>query len=328
MKKVVSKLIPVIYNDIEYPSPIKANIHEIAGNFDVEDIMVDTHYSLHTEYSFGKRSFKLNIFNNLKHITSAQKNGIPQLWYNKEWAEHFLLFIERLIDSNDEKPPEVLEIHPPFVDYCSSFKDFMEIFKGFYVNFKGKYPSTKILIENRYGTMNKNDFLLSKSLDVLEFCKVLSSPEYSDIDLKIVLDYPQLFSAEKINLDTLNENDLKIITLFNKNLIEYRRKIGGLHMWGKRKDKKGKWAPHQGDFDTFFSNREELKLEFLSSVFSTFNDDMARYFVPEVNSRKGVHSVVKNMIKAKFNFESHIIKTKVVTPSVRNKNPTMSLCDI
>jgi len=304
----VTKLIPVIFNDIEYPSPIKANIYEIAGNFDVEDIMINTPYSLHTEYSFRKRSFNLNIFSDLKHITLAQKNGIPQLWYDEKWVEHFLLFIERLIDSNYKKPPEVLEIHPPFIDYCNSFKDFLEIFNGFYDAFKSKYPSTKILIENRYGTMNKYDFLLSTCFEVEEFCKTLSSPENSNNDLKIVLDYPQLFSAEQINLDTLNENDLKTITLFNEKIIKYREKIGGLHMWGKRKDKKGKWASHQGDFNTFFSKKEELKNEFLSSVFSTFNDDKARYFVPEANCRKDIHSIVNDMIKAGFSFESCITK--------------------
>ena len=307
----MTKLIPVIYREIEYPSEINANIYEIAGNFDVEDIMVNTPYSLHTEYSFKKRSFKLNIFSDLKYITSAQKNGIPQLWYNKEWTDHFLLFIERLVDSNDNKSPEVLEIHPPFNDYCNSFDQFLDIFKHFNGNFRKNYSSTKILIENRYGTWNKSGkFILSTYSDVLGFCKTLSSPKNSDIELKIALDYPQLFSAEQIDLDTLNENDLKIIISYNQKLIEYREKIGGLHMWGKRKDKKGKWAPHAGDFDTFFSNKEKLKYEFLSSVFSTFNDDIARYFVPEVNSREGVHSIVNDMINAGFSFESNIIKTK------------------
>ena len=297
----MSRLIPVIYRNINFPSKIKANIHEVAGNFDVEKLSVDVPYSLHTEYSYGGREFNSKIIKDLKHITKAQKNKIPQLWYNKEWAKDFFKFIKRIIGSN--KPPEVLEIHPPFNDYCDTFDQFLKTFNVFYEKFNKKYPTTKILIENRFGTRYKGGkFLLSTCCDILEFCKVLKREK---INLKIVLDYPQLFSAE-INEDKLKMDDIKLekekIISFNLELKKYKALIGGLHMWGKIKNG-NVWTPHAGNFNTFFSNNKKLKKEFLSSVSSTFNDRIARYFVPEINSgQKDLHSIVADMESAKFIF--------------------------
>ena len=288
----MSRLIPVIYKNMNYPPHIEANIHEVSGNFHKEKLVINSPYSLHTEPSYGQRIFCLKIVNNLKHIILAQKNGIPQLWYNKEWANDFYLFIDHLIPSN--KPPEVLEIHPPFNDYCSSFDQFLNIFKVFYNKFKIKYPTTTIVIENRFGTRNKEGrFLLSTCDNVLTFCETLSIPINSDIKLKIVLDYPQLFSAKR----NLKEEDWKenwmgsnpeelveSIISFNQKIKKYRELIGGFHMWGKKLKIKFGWIPHAGNFDTFFSNDKVLKEKFLKSVSSTFDDDIARYFVPEVNS--------------------------------------------
>jgi hypothetical protein len=313
----MSRLIPVIYRKLDYPSHIRPNICEIPGNFDSnESFSVKSPYSLHTEYSYGSRTFKSEIFNDLVHIKLAQKNNIPQLWHNKKWAKDFFKFIEWFIQ-DQYRPPEVLEIHPPFNDYCKSFNDFINIFKYFYDKFKEKYPTTKIVIENRFGTRyTGGKFLLSKCSDILEFCNVLS--RNSDINLKIVLDYPQLFSSEtKIDKKTSNwmgSNPLQLvknIITFNQEIEKYKELIAGFHMWGKCKDKNGKWAPHQGNFDTFFSNNDKLKNMFLTSVFSTFNDGIERYFVPEVNSGENdLHSIIADMENAGFIFKSHIVKTK------------------
>lgn len=292
----MSKLIPVKYHGKNYPPHIKCFVQEIAGNFDKNVIVADFSYSLHTEYSYMSRKFDSEIVIDLKNITAAQKDNVPQLWYSKEWAREFYTFIERLISSNN--PPEVLEIHPPFKDYCNSFDQFIDVFKVFYELFNAKYPDTLILIENRFGTMYKGGkFLLSTCSDVLDFCDKLRK---SDTGLKIVLDYPQIFSAELVNMNNVN---LKKILAFNKELTKHRDVIGGFHMWGKRKSEKGRWTPHTGNFDTFFSNNDEMKLEFLHSVLETFDDDTARYFVPEVNSGEDdVFSIVTDMERAGFIF--------------------------
>jgi len=312
----MTKLIPVKYRKIDYPDKITANIYEVAGNFDRENIDVSTPYSLHTEYSFEEREFNTNIIKDLTYIKEAQKNKIPQLWFNKNWTKEFFIFIDRLIDVNEA--PEVLEIHPPYNEYCSSFEQFFEIFKVFYEEFKRKekYKFTKIVIENRFGTKNNSGkFLLSTCDDVLKFCELLNK---SDIDLKIILDYPQLFSVVystnkekqkelKKKGIMIDEEILEKIILFNQDLKKYRKIIGGIHMWGKRINKKGEWSPHFGNFNTLFSKNNYLKKKFLESVKDTFNDDIPRYFVPEVNGRNDLHSIVNDMIEEGFIFESNVL---------------------
>ena len=305
----MSKLIPVIYKNMNYPSNIKANIHEVSGNFYKEKLIVKYPYSLHTEPSSVPKTFNSKIVREFKHIKKAQIGHIAQLWYNKEWANEFFLYIKWLIGSNI--PPEVLEIHPPFNDYCDSFGKFLSIFKVFYKKFKRKYPTTTIVIENRFGTRYKGGkFILSTCSDILEFCDVLKNN--SDINLKIVLDYPQIFSAEtKIEKKVENwmgSNPLQLveeIIKFNLKLKKYRKLIGGFHMWGKLRSG-NRWIPHAGDLDTFFSNNKILKKKFLKSVSSTFDDDIARYFVPEVNSGEDdLHSIVKDMKKVNFVFSKN-----------------------
>jgi len=300
------KLIPVIYRNMNYPSPIEANIHEISGNFYKEKLVAKTPYSLHTEPSSVPKTFCSKIVNELDNINKAQKDNIAQLWYDREWANEFFIFIEWLIGSNN--PPEVLEIHPPFSDYCKSFDDFICIFKCFYEKFKNKYPTTTIVIENRFGTRYKGGkFILSTYKNVLEFCETLIKPDNSGIDLKIVLDYPQLFSAEtKIEKNVENwmgSNPLQLVEKiieFNLNIKKYKELIGGFHMWGKLRSG-NRWIPHAGNFDTFFSNDNELKEKFLKSFFSTFNDGIARYFVPEVNSGEDdLKSIVTDIKEESF----------------------------
>jgi len=294
----MTKLIPVRYNGKNYPPHIKSTIQEVAGNFDKDVIIVNSSYSLHTEYSYMARKFNSKIIKDLTHIISAHQDNVPKLWYNNDWANDFFIFLDRLIASN--KPPDVLEIHPPFKDYCSSFEQFLDIYKIFYNKFINKYPNTVILIENRCGTMYKNGkFLLSTCSDVLNLCDVLRK---LNVNLKIVLDYPQIFSAELIKMDNINLNK---ILAFNSELKIYKEVIGGFHIWGKRKSEKGRWAPHTGNFNTFFSNNNDLKKEFLESILNTFDDEIERYFVPEVNSgEEDLLSIVADMENAGFIFNT------------------------
>jgi hypothetical protein len=308
-------LIPVKDGKRNYPPHIKAEVQEIPGHFAIEEkLHIKVPYSLHTEDSHSTRTrkkikitFSSKIVTDFKHIALAQRNGISQLWCDVVWAKEFFEFINWLVGSN--KPPEVLEIHPPFNDYCTSFEQFLDIFNVFYKEFNDRYPETTVVIENRCGTKNKGGrFLLSKCDDILEFADILYNN--SDIGLKIVLDYPQIFSAiieedNKISMDNL-EGAVEKIKSFNQKLKKYRKVIGGLHMWGKRKNKNGKWNPHAGNFDTFFSNNDQLKYDFLKSVFDTFNDDIPRYFVPEVylGSQNDLHSIVADMEQAGFIFIS------------------------
>jgi hypothetical protein len=310
---------------MKYPSHIKANIHEISGNFDKEKLpQNNSFYSLHTDSASKSRLFNSKVFHDLKHLKSAQKKGIPQLWYDENWARNFFTFIDQIIGYNN--PPEVLEIHPPFIncpifencrlspkkfDFFKAFKIFLDVFDVFYKQFKEKYKETTILIENMGSNWNGR-FLLSKPSDMLEFACILKN---SYPNLKIVLDYPQIFSAVYISTSKKKKKELRMrgimiddeileeVVLFNNKLKKNKEVIGGFHMWGKSKDKKGNWVSHVGNFDTLFSYNNNLKHDFLNSVVSTFNDDIARYFVPEVNSgEKDFHSIVADMEKFRFKF--------------------------
>jgi hypothetical protein len=322
-------LIPIKDGRRNYPSQITANLQEISGDFAIEKkLSVDFPYSLHTESSHSihirrkkKITFNTKIITDFKIIASAQRNGIPQLWYNVEWSNEFFEFINWLVDSSI--PPEILEIHPPFIDYCNSFDDFLDIYKNFQKIFYEKYNNTKVVIENRCGTLYKDEygkegkFLLSTCNDILKFAEILYNN--LDIRLNIVIDYPQIFSAiiiedNKINMDNL-EGAVEKIKSFNNDLKKYRTVISGLHMWGKQKNKNGKWNPHSGDFDTFFSNKDSLKSDFLDSVFDTFNDEIPRYFIPEVylGSQRDLHSIVTDMENTGFIFTPNQIKKQQAT---------------
>lgn len=294
----MSKLIPIQYHGKKYPNDIDCNIIEVAGNFDKVNLEVDKAYSLHTEYSYMKRKLDTELLEGLDEIKKSHKQFVPQLWKNEKWAIEFAEFIIRLIGDNPD--PEIIEIHPPFNDYCKNFDTFINCYVPFYEIIKNRYKETKIFLENRCGTYyTGGKFLLSTCDEVIELCKVIKR---NNIDLNIVLDYPQIFSAEKIKLDNIQ---LEKIINFNNKLKDHTSVIGGFHMWGKRKSVKGnRWTSHIGNFDTLFSFNIDKKKQFLKSVYNTFDDNRTRYFVPEVNSKEeDVHLIVRDLQETGFTFK-------------------------
>lgn len=291
------KLIPVKYHKKDYPSGIIAHLIEVAGNFDSKQLCINESYSLHTEYSYMKRSYMSELLDGLDEIKNSHKNGIPQLWKSIKWSEEFVLFIKRLVGKSN--PPEVIEIHPPFREYCDDINTFWERYLVFYKGITASFPETKILIENRCGTMySGSKFLFSTCADLVDLCIFLSKGHK---ELGVIIDYPQLFSAEKIKMDNL---DLKTILAFNKSIAPYKSTVGAIHLWGKRKGKNSnRWAAHSGDLNTFFSYDIDKKNTFLSSIKNTFNDDIERYFVPEVNtSEEDLKSIVNDIVSNGISF--------------------------
>ena len=227
-----------------------------------------------------------------------ERENIPQLWKNKEWAREFANFIIELVGNNI--PPKIIEIHPPFNDYCKNFSLFFDIYEEFEKIISAELPNTNIFIENRCGTFYKGGkFIISNGKSIIQFLQEL---EVRKLRLKLVLDYPQVFSAESIKMDDIK---LKKIIEFNNNIKPYISHIGGFHLWGKRKSQTGRWTSHTGDLNTFFSNNNLLKDEFISSVVNTFDDNDIRFFVPEVNSsEEDLQSIIFDLLKydVKFNF--------------------------
>ena len=84
-----NKFIFVEYNGVTYPDGFTTNIKEIAAHLDKNNIEFAEKYSLHTEYSYGKRKFDTALISNFTELKSAQKDGVPQLWKTGKWAEQF-----------------------------------------------------------------------------------------------------------------------------------------------------------------------------------------------------------------------------------------------
>ena len=291
-------LIPITYHSKKYPKNVISNIDEIAGNFDKDIINPKREYSLHTEYSHMKRKLDNRLINKYPELKKSERENIPQLWKSKEWAREFANFIIELVGNNIH--PKIIEIHPPFNDYCKNFSLFFDIYEEFEKIISVELPNTNIFIENRCGTFYKGGkFIISNGKSIIQFLQEL---EVRKLRLKLVLDYPQVFSAESIKMDDIK---LKKIIEFNNNIKPYISHIGGFHLWGKRKSQTGRWTSHTGDLNTFFSNNNLLKDEFISSVVNTFDDNDIRFFVLEVNSsEEDLQSIIFDLLKydVKFNF--------------------------
>jgi len=118
----------VEYNGVPYPLGYKSEVCEVAGHFDKNEIEVKEVYSLHTEYSYGRRKFNSELISQFPVLVEANKNGIPQLWKSIEWADSFAEFI--ILLTKNKTSPRIIEIHPPFNDYCI-MNDFLERYSVF-----------------------------------------------------------------------------------------------------------------------------------------------------------------------------------------------------
>ncbi len=309
------KLIPVKYWNKSYPREITPKLIEVPAHFDVKDIQIPRYsYSLHTEYSYYPRKFNSKFTDGLFFIkNSVIAGGIPKLWYDEDWVSDFQLFLTRLIGENH--PPEIVEIHPPYNDY-SNIERFIEIYSIFEHWILEKYPKTNIVIENRYGSRySKGDFIISKLEDMIE---ITGEIEKNKLKLRFVLDLPQLFTAEGIDIGSFTKANISYI--FEK-LMDIRAFISGIHIWGKCYGKNGGVAAHAGTLDSYFFglscdeitfrtlsliNRvqsRDIKDHFLKNLYNLLDDGKVRYFVPEVNSKsEHLHIIVKDMIEYGFEF--------------------------
>lgn len=282
--------IPVSYGGKAYPHGITPSLTEVAGHFDKESIKKISNYSLHTEYSHsGRKLTNPLLASNSNSITLYTQKSVPLLWYNKDWSKDFYNFLVRLI--GDNPPPTILEIHPPFKSYCNNFERFLSVYAPFEEMFLKRYPNCKILIENRCGNILYNDFLFSSHEDYLNFSKLLDS---SSLSLKLILDVPQIITANK-----LTPNNFNNINIIFDALKKVKHNISSIHLWGKDENS----TPHKGDLNSYFRNNEYFKLIFLKLLYETFNDNTPRYFVPEVNStKKDLDSIINDLLATGFKF--------------------------
>lgn len=271
-----NKFIFIEYNNVPYPEGFISDIKEIAAHLDKNEIETAERYSLHTEYSYGTRKFDTELISDFTELKTSHKNGVPQLWESDKWAEEFAEFIIKL--TADKNAPTVIEIHPPFNDYCD-----IDMFLKRYVVFEKRirevYPETIIVVENRSGAIYKGGkFIVGKAQEIAELCQKIKE---NNINLGVVLDFPQLLTAE--NIDTLKFNTGKYSNVIDK-ISEHRDVIKGIHIWGKKKSESGRWVAHAGNLDTYFGNNQENKTEFINGIKSVCDDNIKRFLVPEVNT--------------------------------------------
>ena len=261
-------LIPVQYHSRVYPPDIKPHIQEVAGTFKANPRPIQGDYSLHTEYSYIGSTFASPALAGCAAIPAAQKAGVPQLWRSREWALDMARFVVNFAQGH---APKVIEIHPPFSDYTDLY-GFLDTYHAFEAQVRRSFPHVQIFVENRSGTVYRGGvFVLSKVEDLCAFSQLIDQAHSS---LRITLDLPQLLTAHR--LSTQKEQELRDVLARVKSI---RHNIAGIHLWGKRAGR----SPQMGNLDTLFRGNEKIKQVFLQGVFDCFNDDVPRYFVPEVN---------------------------------------------
>ena len=186
--------------------------------------------------------------------------------------------------------PQVIEIHPPFSDYCD-IEVFIERFSFFQRGIWKEFPDTEIVIENRAGAVyHGGRFIISKAREIASLCERI---QQTDTDLGVVLDFPQLLTAESIKPDAFDRE--KYNAAIDK-LYPYQNVIRGIHIWGKKKSSSGRWVAHSGTLDTFILNSED-KAVFIEGIRRICSDGRPRFFVPEVNSgRDDLKSVVRDVL--------------------------------
>jgi hypothetical protein len=290
---IIACLIPIQYHKCKYPNDIKPHITEVAGHFDISSVNISEPYSLHTEYSFTRREFNNNLVKKYDTICKSNKFGIPMLWHSEEWAKEFADFIKELTQHGDL--PRIIEIHPSFSDY-SDIANFIDIYKIFEYKIKSLNPDVTILIENRSGTVySGGKFIISKIDQLLRLSEEIDK---QNIDLRITLDIPQLFTAHSISKSKMG----LMLNLFDE-VKDIRHNINGIHLWGKKESSNGRRIAHIGDLNSYFLHDTNTKEIFLKSMYDTFNDDICRYFVPEVNSgSEDLISIVEDLRRSGFKF--------------------------
>ncbi len=286
-------LIPVQYHKRNYPTHIKPHIDEVAAHFDISSLSIPRSFSLHTEYSYGKRKLDSSLMDQFPIIQSANKKSIPQLWHSEHWALEFAGFIKALCQ--DQKPT-IIEIHPPFTDYTSSIDDFLSIYGVFEDEILKTYPDVKILIENRSGSQYRGGkFLVSSGNQLNDLCEAIQS---NNVNLRLALDFLQIFTFNG------GPQALTIQEIHNilSELEDMSSMTESIHLWGKMRSKSGRIVSHSGDLDTYFENQEKKEV-FLNWLYSFLDDGKTRYFVPEVNSSdEHLYAIINDLERVRINF--------------------------
>lgn len=288
------QLIPVQYHSKQYPLHIKPKLSEVAGHFDVRPLRPVGPYCLHTEYSAGQRDFTQPALEGLDTLKACHRNGVPQLWNGKQWATEFSQYVTRLCHGHPA--PSVIEIHPPFSNYCRTLAEFVDTYVPFEKTMLEHFPKVRIVIENRHGTRySGGKFIFSKRDDILALSEIIDREQ---LHLRLCLDVPQLFTA---HFGPAPRATVAIDRALLP-LLDCRHNIDSIHLWGKKPNRTGNMQAHYGTLDTWLG-AGEIKAHFLTRLHHLLDDDKKRLFVPEVNSSsEDLQAIIHDVEQAGFRF--------------------------
>jgi len=273
------------YNEVN----INPDIIEISctfNNFNKQKKILEMPYSLHTEYSAS--IIKNPVLKKIYPILFQSKyNNKASLWTSQEWLKEFIDLIQKCIN-NIGKLPKIIEIHPPYKTEVD-LNNFFNLYSLFENAIKKLDNNIIILIENRNCCGN---FLFSTIDDYKTFVKNI---EERNLNLKLIIDIPQLFGKEIYRKKPKSEKDYqKLIdnifnTLYSENIHSY---IQGLHICGKG---------HKGDLSSIFNNNSKITNYFLKK-FSEFSNNLNNhiYIVPEIFSQKDFVTIISDLKKFKI----------------------------
>ena len=305
------KFIPVKYSSNNYPPDIQPKIQETSAPFGTEKLKIIKNIndlSLHTDPGFPWKRDKILSSKLLQEFPTIKSNftnyNISKLWINKAWSKEFSGFLKRLTEGIERQKIKVIEIHPPFKDYCDSMESFLDTYEVFEKEMLKEFPSVIINIENRCTpdkTRKPGKFLISTNEDIIKLSDLILKKR---LKLKLVIDIPHLFTAHY--KDTLlSEVMIREALAPLKNIMDI---VSSTHIWGfgpqyipEGSDTKIIGEPHGGDFNTYFDN-DQVKACFLQEIKNLFNDGKARYFVPEVNKTEYVKSMVNDLRSVDIKF--------------------------
>jgi len=282
----MADLIPIRYKKLVYFDYIErlVKVEEIPAHFGVNrnDFRPTMDYSMHTDPALKERNPNGHIFSRLTELT---KPGTCFLWHSDNWVGQFFEFLVWLV--GDNKPPRIIEIHPPYgKEHCKTLDAFIERYSNFekLVNFK--WPGTIIAIENRNYPRKYSSVIQASNMDDL-----IESALDGGCNLKVMLDIPQLITELK-NAGKLNKDGLS--SAF-RGLEKCKHHIIGIHLSGKS---------HNGTLDTLFEKNSVVDKDAMLKLLAAFLDDgKPRYLIPEVNSGKGdFDSIINDLMKHGFKF--------------------------
>jgi hypothetical protein len=289
----MGRLVPVECRGRPYPKWITPQYAEVSAHFDVKPrVKVQPRYCLHTESSTKKRSFSSPFVEGLEHLGAKSHPPVPELWLGNGWVDDFVTFIKRFIaESACGRSPGLLEIHPPFRDYCCSVDTFLVRFRRFAAGVRDM--NCGILIENR-NRHSSREFLLSNLDSVCSFAEALQ--DSAETRLKFVIDIPQLLNAEAFDPHVAGAAN-QLSTIFSRlSAPTVRPYVGSIHLHGRKGQKM-----HQGNLDDLLG---KTKPDFLCSLRGFVEAGGDLYFLPELplGTRQDVADIVRDLQDAGIGF--------------------------